>query len=227
MGASKGREGRGRQGVAMRQGDTVFTMVRFGNVLGSSGSVGPLFREQIREGGPVTVTHPDICRYFMTIPEAAQLVLQAGNMAGGGEVFVLDMGEPVKIADLARKMIHLMGLTERTLSNPGGDIEVVFTGLRPGEKLFEELLIGNDPQGTVHPRIMMAREHAEPWHQVAEMLEQLSRASREFDHERIVYLLYHAPLGYQPQQLPSLSEPRSGVEASNVRPFKFGGDKAR
>ncbi len=225
MGASKRMAELVLQGLAMRQSDTVFTMVRFGNVLGSSGSVVPLFREQIREGGPVTVTHPDICRYFMTIPEAAQLVLQAGNMAGGGEVFVLDMGEPVKIADLARKMIHLMGLTEKTLSNPGGDIEVVFTGLRPGEKLFEELLIGNDPQGTLHPRIMMAREHAEPWHQVAELLEQLSRASHEFDRERIIHLLFRAPLNYRPAELPDTSA-TDFAESSNIRPFKVGRDAA-
>ncbi|ASP37496.1 nucleoside-diphosphate sugar epimerase [Bacterioplanes sanyensis] len=226
MGASKRLAELVLQGLATRQSATVFTMVRFGNVLGSSGSVVPLFREQIREGGPVTVTHPDICRFFMTIPEAAQLVLQAGTMAGGGEVFVLDMGEPVKIADLARKMIHLMGLTEKTLSNPGGDIEVVFTGLRPGEKLFEELLIGNDPQGTTHPRIMMAREHAEPWHQVSELLEQLSRASRAFDRQRIIQLLYQAPLGYQPVERPEASGADIGMGASNVRPFKVGGDKA-
>src|SRR5690554_1425735 len=142
MGASKRMAELVLQGLAQRQSGTVFSMVRFGNVLGSSGSVVPLFRDQIRDGGPVTVTHQDIIRYFMTIPEASQLVLQAGSMGQGGEVFVLDMGEPVRIADLARKMIHLMGLEEKAEENPDGDIEIVYTGLRPGEKLYEELLIG-------------------------------------------------------------------------------------
>lgn len=137
---------------------TIFSMVRFGNVLGSSGSVVPLFKRQIQSGGPITITHPDIIRYFMLIPEAAQLVIQAGAMARGGEVFVLDMGEPVRIADLARTMIRLSGLSERTKDNPAGDIEISFIGLRPGEKLYEELLIGDDPAPSGHPRIMCARE---------------------------------------------------------------------
>lgn len=137
---------------------TCFSMVRFGNVLDSSGSVVPLFREQIRVGGPITLTHPEVTRYFMTIPEAAQLVIQAGAMAKGGEVFVLDMGEPVKIYDLARRMIQLSGLSIRDKQNPHGDIEIVITGLRPGEKLYEELLIGNNPIPTKHPRILMAKE---------------------------------------------------------------------
>jgi FlaA1/EpsC-like NDP-sugar epimerase len=123
----------------------------------------PLFREQIRRGGPITITHRDITRYFMTIPEAAQLVVQASAMASGGEVFVLDMGEPVRIADLARNMIELCGLTVRSPAYPDGDIEIVTIGMRPGEKLYEELLIGNDPQSTTHPRIMMASEHHIPW----------------------------------------------------------------
>ena len=139
---------------------TVFSMVRFGNVLGSSGSVVPLFREQIEQGGPVTVTHPDITRYFMTIPEAALLVIQAGSMAEGGDVFVLEMGEPVRIVDLAHRMIELSGLEVRNDTNPFGDIEIVFTGLRPGEKLFEELLIGEDVIGTDHPKIMKAEEES-------------------------------------------------------------------
>lgn len=138
--------------------NTIFTIVRFGNVLGSSGSVVPLFRQQIANGGPITVTHPDIIRYFMTIPEAVELVIQAGNMAIGGEVFVLDMGMAIKIVDLAHKMIFLSGLTEKTELNPQGDIEIIYTGLRVGEKLFEELLIGNDAQATAHPRIMRANE---------------------------------------------------------------------
>ncbi len=137
---------------------TRFAMVRFGNVLGSSGSVVPLFRKQIEAGGPITLTHPDVTRYFMTIPEAAQLVLQAGAMGQGGEVFVLDMGQPVRIIELARRMVELSGHAVRDEANPEGDIEIRITGLRPGEKLYEELLIGDDPSPTAHPRIMKARE---------------------------------------------------------------------
>lgn len=158
MGASKRAAELIFQAAAHRSGSTVFSMVRFGNVLGSSGSVVPLFKQQIRSGGPITITHPDIIRYFMLIPEAAQLVIQAGAMARGGEVFVLDMGEPVRIADLARSMIRLSGLTERTPDQPNGDIEIKFVGLRPGEKLFEELLIGEEETPSDHPRIMCARE---------------------------------------------------------------------
>ncbi|MGB1951531.1 MAG: polysaccharide biosynthesis protein [Marinobacter sp.] len=198
MGASKRLAELVLQGLAQRQSGTVFSMVRFGNVLGSSGSVVPLFRDQIRDGGPITVTHPDIIRYFMTIPEASQLVLQAGSMGSGGEVFVLDMGEPVKIADLARKMIHLMGLDEKTTDNPEGAIEVVFSGLRPGEKLFEELLIGDDPQGTAHPRIMMAREVFMHWPEVEATLDKLMRASQSFDCKAVVEVLRAAPTGYAP-----------------------------
>lgn len=198
MGASKRFAELVLQGLAQRQSNTVFSMVRFGNVLGSSGSVVPLFRDQIRDGGPVTVTHADIIRYFMTIPEAGELVLQAGSMGQGGEVFVLDMGEPVKIADLARKMIRLMGLEEKTDENPSGDIEIIFTGLRPGEKLFEELLIGDDPQGTNHSRIMMAREVSMPWEDVQSLLENLTDASRNFDCGRVVSMLREAPTGYSP-----------------------------
>lgn len=198
MGASKRMAELVLQGLAQRQSNTVFSMVRFGNVLGSSGSVVPLFRDQIRDGGPVTVTHPDIIRYFMTIPEASQLVLQAGSMGQGGEVFVLDMGEPVKIADLARKMIHLMGLIEKTDENPQGDIEIIFSGLRPGEKLYEELLIGDDPQGTSHPRIMMAREVSMPWEKVETTLNRLMRASQEFDCHQVVEVLRSTPTGYAP-----------------------------
>ncbi|CAN8142360.1 hypothetical protein THIOSC15_3540001 [uncultured Thiomicrorhabdus sp.] len=138
---------------------TRYVMVRFGNVLGSSGSVIPLFRKQIANGGPVTVTHPDITRYFMTIPEAASLVIQAGSMGVGGDVFVLNMGEPVKIDALARKVIHLSGL-EVVDQDGHGDIEISYTGLRPGEKLYEELLIGDNPDGTEHPRIMKANEYS-------------------------------------------------------------------
>lgn len=198
MGASKRMAELVLQGLAQRQSGTVFSMVRFGNVLGSSGSVVPLFRDQIKDGGPVTVTHPDIIRYFMTIPEASQLVLQAGSMGQGGEVFVLDMGEPVKIADLARKMIHLMGLIEKTDENPQGDIEIIFSGLRPGEKLYEELLIGDDPHGTSHPRIMMAREVSMPWDKVEMTLNRLLRASQEFDCQQVVEVLRSTPTGYAP-----------------------------
>jgi FlaA1/EpsC-like NDP-sugar epimerase len=164
MGASKRAAELIFQSGALRaEGKTVFSMVRFGNVLGSSGSVVPLFKKQIQAGGPVTITHPDIIRYFMLIPEAAQLVIQAGAIAQGGEVFVLDMGEPVRIADLARSIIHLSGVTEKTDDNPDGEIEIKYVGLRPGEKLFEELLIGDDVVPSGHPRILCARErHIEP-----------------------------------------------------------------
>ncbi len=158
MGATKRFAELVLQGLNQRGSSTTFSMVRFGNVLASSGSVVPLFREQIRNGGPVTVTHPEIYRYFMTIPEAAALVLQAGSMATGGDVFVLDMGKPVRIRDLAEKMIHLMGLTIRDEDNSDGDIEIRYTGLRPAEKLYEELLIGNNVMGTEHRSIMRAEE---------------------------------------------------------------------
>lgn len=200
MGASKRMAELVLQGLADQQDKTVFSMVRFGNVLGSSGSVVPLFRDQIRDGGPVTVTHPDIIRYFMTIPEASQLVLQAGSMGVGGEVFVLDMGEPVKIADLARKMIHLMGLAEKTEDEPNGDIEVVFSGLRPGEKLYEELLIGDNPQGTSHPRIMMAREVSMSPGDLDIALQELLSASQEFNCSRVVKILSAAPTGFTPSE---------------------------
>ncbi|AXA44036.1 Polysaccharide biosynthesis family protein (plasmid) [Rhizobium leguminosarum] len=153
---------------------TNFSMVRFGNVLGSSGSVVPLFRQQIKEGGPVTLTHPEITRYFMTISEASQLVIQAGAMAEGGDVFLLDMGEPVRIADLARKMVELSGLTLRDDDNPEGDIELSVTGLRPGEKLYEELLIGDNPETTEHPRIMKAREDFLFWPELSKKLHSLN-----------------------------------------------------
>ncbi len=164
MGASKRAAELIFQAAALRSGArTVFSMVRFGNVLGSSGSVVPLFKRQIAHGGPVTITHPDVVRYFMLIPEAAQLVVQAGAMARGGDLFVLDMGEPVRIADLARTMVHLSGLTERTADDPEGDIDIEYVGLRPGEKLYEELLIGESVVPSGHPRIMCARErHIEP-----------------------------------------------------------------
>ncbi len=163
MGASKRLAELVLQALSADCSTTVFSMVRFGNVLGSSGSVVPKFRQQIREGGPITLTHLDITRYFMTIPEAAQLVIQAGAMARGGDVFVLDMGQSVKIIDLAKRMVELSGLSIRDDLNHDGDIEIKTTGLRPGEKLFEELLIGDDPQPTVHTRIMKAHENFIPW----------------------------------------------------------------
>ncbi|WP_198683450.1 polysaccharide biosynthesis protein [Peristeroidobacter agariperforans] len=185
------------QGLQSR-GSTRFCMVRFGNVLESSGSVVPLFREQIHAGGPVTVTHKDVIRYFMTIPEAAQLVLQAGSMGKGGDVFVLDMGKPVRIADLAKRMISLMGLTLRDEDNPDGDIEIVYTGLRPAEKLFEELLIGTNVTGTEHPMIMRAMEHSLPWYQVQQVLDELSLALSRFDCDRARQLLMQTVAEYKP-----------------------------
>lgn len=173
MGATKRLAELVLQALAASSSGTCYAMVRFGNVLGSSGSVVPLFRQQIREGGPVTITHAEITRYFMTIPEAAQLVLQAAIMAEGGEVFVLDMGQPVRVYDLARNMIELSGLSVRSPDNPEGDIEIEVIGLRPGEKLYEELLIGNDPTTTAHPRIMMASEDFLVWPELKASLERL------------------------------------------------------
>ncbi|MFC0050114.1 polysaccharide biosynthesis protein [Rheinheimera tilapiae] len=196
MGASKRLAELVLQGLAIRQNRTRFCMVRFGNVLGSSGSVVPLFREQIRNGGPITVTHPEIIRYFMTIPEAAQLVIQAGAMGKGGDVFVLDMGEPVRIADLARRMVHLMGLEVKDAQHPDGDIEICFSGLRPGEKLYEELLIGENVRQTAHPRIMAANEVSLNWKDMAELLRQLEHHCDHFAVERIVQLITEAPTGF-------------------------------
>jgi FlaA1/EpsC-like NDP-sugar epimerase len=178
---------------------TRLCMVRFGNVLESSGSVVPLFKEQIRSGGPVTVTHRDIVRYFMTIPEAAQLVIQAGAMAHGGDVFVLDMGKPVKIDDLARRMINLMGCTVRDDDNPDGDIEIRYTGLRPAEKLFEELLIGSNVSGTEHPRILRADEDYLRLDVLSRYLQELEDASEALDYARARDVLMHAVLEYTPE----------------------------
>ena len=178
---------------------TRFTMVRFGNVLGSSGSVIPLFHEQIRRGGPVTVTHPNITRYFMTIPEAAQLVIQAGAMGQGGDVFVLDMGQPVKIAELAEKMIHLSGLSVRSEKNPYGDIAIEFSGLRPGEKLYEELLIGDDVIATEHPMIMRANEDHLSWDDFKAVLSELLQAVEQDDYDRVRKLLRQTVSGYAPE----------------------------
>ena len=176
--------------------NTQLSMVRFGNVLGSSGSVVPKFRQQIREGGPITLTHPEITRYFMTIPEAAQLVIQAGAMAEGGDVFVLDMGQSVKIMDLARRMVELSGLTVKDDSQPDGDIEIQITGLRPGEKLFEELLIGDNPQPTSHPRIMKAHEHYFDWGALQDSLVALQAALEINDLHALRQLMQQLVSGY-------------------------------
>jgi len=186
------------QGLALRQQQTRFCMVRFGNVLGSSGSVVPLFRKQIKAGGPITLTHEDITRYFMTIPEASQLVIQAGALGKGGDVFVLDMGEPVRIYDLAVKMIHLMGLHPKTKGNPQGDIEIKVTGLRPGEKLYEELLIGDSECATRHPRIKTANELFLPWPKVRQLLDDMIAACDLSDLGRIRELMLNAPTGFNP-----------------------------
>jgi FlaA1/EpsC-like NDP-sugar epimerase len=198
MGATKRFAELALQGLNQRGSSTTFSMVRFGNVLASSGSVVPLFREQIRNGGPVTVTHPEIYRYFMTIPEAAALVLQAGSMATGGDVFVLDMGKPVRIRDLAEKMIHLMGLTIRDEDNPDGDIEIRFTGLRPAEKLYEELLIGNNVMGTEHRSIMRAEEDFLPWDELKPLLDQIWGACQRLDCTKAREVLLRAVSGYSP-----------------------------
>ncbi|MGZ5051335.1 MAG: polysaccharide biosynthesis protein [Methylobacter sp.] len=178
---------------------TRFTMVRFGNVLGSSGSVVPLFKEQIARGGPVTVTDERIIRYFMTIPEASQLVIQAGAMGLGGDVFVLDMGEPVRIVDLAKKMIHLSGLEIKDAEHPDGDIEISFTGLRPGEKLYEELLIGDNVSKTDHSRIMRAQEQIIPWPELDKMLAELELAATNDDLMKVRTILVDAVTGFVPQ----------------------------
>jgi len=177
---------------------TRFTMVRFGNVLGSSGSVIPKFRQQIASGGPVTVTHPDITRYFMTIPEASQLVIQAGALSEGGDVFVLDMGEPVKVAELATRMIQLSGLTVRSETAPDGDIAIEYMGLRPGEKLYEELLIGDNTTPTCHPRIMRANEKSVSWASMKLALAQLELAAKTHDHALMQAIFLELVDGYQP-----------------------------
>ena len=183
----------------LKNSQTCFSMVRFGNVLGSSGSVIPLFRKQILKGGPITVTHPDIIRYFMTIPEAAQLVIQAGAMAKGGDVFILDMGEPVRIVDLAKNLIQLSGLSVKDENNLRGDIEITYTGLRPGEKLYEELLIGGDNvRKTEHSRIMTAEEHYLPFDQLSSVLVKLEQACKHADYMSIREILLNAPTGFNP-----------------------------
>jgi FlaA1/EpsC-like NDP-sugar epimerase len=187
------------QAFSADSNSTLFAMVRFGNVLDSSGSVVPLFDKQIKEGGPVTVTDIEITRYFMTIPEAVELVVQAGAMTTGGDVFVLDMGELVKIDDLARKMIHLSGLEVKDEAHPDGDIEIHYTGLRPGEKLYEELLIDNNVTQTKHPLIMRAEENSLPWDELKEIIDSLRLAVDSCDQKEIRKLLIRATPGFSPQ----------------------------
>ncbi len=197
MGASKRLAELILQAFAETSNKTVFTIVRFGNVLDSSGSVIRRFKKQIRNGGPVTVTHPNIIRYFMSIPEAADLVIQAGAMAEGGDVFVLDMGEPIKIDDLARSLIHLLGLEIKSNETPNGDIAIEYVGLRKGEKLYEELLIGEETTGTAHPRIMKNMEPHLPIFRLNKVLKSLSQALEAKDLENIVYILEDAVEGYR------------------------------
>ena len=198
MGATKRVAELVLQALAQEHTGTCFSMVRFGNVLGSSGSVVPLFRKQLAAGGPITVTHEEVTRYFMTIPEAAQLVLQAGAMGQGGDVFVLDMGQPVKIMDLARRMVQLSGLSVRDAAHPTGDIEIAVTGLRVGEKLYEELLIGDNPQPTAHPRIMKAHEPSVPWAVLQQELQVLLQAANANDAVAIKSFMLKHVQGYQP-----------------------------
>ena len=187
------------QALSVKQSGTRFTMVRFGNVLGSSGSVIPLFQKQIKDGGPVTVTDADIIRYFMTIPEAVELVIQAGAMGEGGDVFVLDMGKPIRIADLAKKMIHLSGLQVKDETNPDGDIEIKYTGLRPGEKLYEELLISDNVLETYNPMIMRAQEKMLAWDDLKSIMDGLELAIEKYDQQMLRELLIKAVPEFKPQ----------------------------
>ncbi len=200
MGASKRLAEMVLQALSAGEAGTKFSMVRFGNVLGSSGSVVPKFRQQIRDGGPITLTHLEITRYFMTIPEAAQLVIQAGAMAQGGDVFVLDMGESVKIADLARRMVELSGMAVKDDQNPEGEIAVEVTGLRPGEKLYEELLIGDNPERTSHERIMKAHEDYLPWPVLELRLNELKLAMQRNDHFAMRQTMRDLVSGYLPNE---------------------------
>ncbi|MDH4396081.1 MAG: nucleoside-diphosphate sugar epimerase/dehydratase [Limnobacter sp.] len=221
MGASKRLAEMYLQALAKKVSNqgTRFSMVRFGNVLDSSGSVVPLFRDQIARGGPVTVTHPEVSRYFMTIPEASQLVIQAGAMARGGEVFMLDMGEPVKILDLARRMIDLAGLSIRNTQNPDGDIEIQFINLRPGEKLFEELLISDTPEKTSHPKIKRATEGYLPFNRLSVALEKLSEIVKDKDQEKLREYLMKMVDEHLPEQVHAErnENENSGVSAKAVR----------
>ena len=218
MGATKRLAEQLLQAMARDGGETKFSMVRFGNVLGSSGSVVPLFRTQISAGGPVTVTHPEVTRYFMTVQEAAQLVIQAGSMATGGDVFVLDMHEPIRIVDLARKMIHLMGYDVRDGNTYRGDIAIEYTGLRPGEKLREELMIGESVTGTDHPKILRAEEETLSWERLEPLLARLERASGEFDLEEIQRVLKEAVDGFDPKE--EVIDPLWNMQRERPRPAR-------
>ena len=231
MGATKRLAELILQGLADEFKDTCFSMVRFGNVLGSSGSVVPLFRKQINDGGPITVTHPEVSRYFMTITEAAQLVIQSTSIAEGGDVLVLDMGEHVSILELAHKMVHLMGLEVRDEENPHGDIDIKFTGLRPGEKLREELLIGDNLIGTEHSKILRAEEIKMSWEEVSIILSQLNKACDEFDYKKIREILLNSIIGFKPSHafvdsifvqsmLPVELKPEGGSKVSQLYPKK-------
>ena len=200
MGASKRLAEMVLQALAAENHSIKLSMVRFGNVLGSSGSVVPKFRQQIKDGGPITITHPEITRFFMTIPEASQLVIQAGAMARGGDVFVLDMGEPVKIMKLAERMVELSGLSLKNEQNPDGDIEIEITKLRPGEKLFEELLIGNNPESTLHHRIMKAHDSFLEWDNLENEIKTLTVALYANDIQLICHLLERLVIDYQPSK---------------------------
>ena len=200
MGATKRFSEQVLQALAQKEQATKFSIVRFGNVLGSSGSVVPLFRRQITSGGPVTVTHPEVTRYFMTVQEAAQLVIQAGSMATGGDVFVLDMNEPIRIVDLAKKMIHLMGYDVKDNNSYRGDIAIEYTGLRPGEKLYEELMIGEYVTGTEHPKIMRAEEENLSWDTLQKLLERLKVACELTDLTEIRSALMEAVDGFEPKE---------------------------
>jgi FlaA1/EpsC-like NDP-sugar epimerase len=219
MGASKRFAEQIVQALAIEPGNNmIFSMVRFGNVLGSSGSVVPLFRRQIASGGPVTITDPDVTRYFMTIPEAVGLVLQASIMAEGGEVFVLDMGEPVKIIDLARKMIRLSGKLEKSAENPDGDIEIVTIGLRPGEKLYEELLIGEDPRPTANPHILKAHEGFMPWRDLEKQLDDLRAAVDAEDGARLAEVFSRTVSGFREDGKQSNRRRRKAAGKSDADP---------
>lgn len=216
MGSSKRLAELILQALARQNSMTRFCMVRFGNVLGSSGSVVPLFRKQIMAGGPITLTHPEITRYFMTIPEAAQLVLQAGAMGTGGDVFVLDMGEPVKILDLAKRMVHLSGLEVKSEATPDGTIEIKHVGLRPGEKLYEELLISENVEGTAHPLILRAQEGELPWPILQDFMVKLEAACERFDQEEIRKLLLLTVTEYAPQC--AIQDFLWNAQGTNVKP---------
>lgn len=212
MGATKRFAEQVLQAIARGECATRFSIVRFGNVLGSSGSVVPLFRKQISSGGPVTVTHPEVTRYFMTVQEAAQLVIQAGSMATGGDVFVLDMNEPIRIVDLAKKMVHLMGYDIKDENSYRGDIAIEYTGLRPGEKLHEELMIGESVTGTEHPKIVRAEEETLSWEALQKLLDRLRKACSNIDLQEIRTVLIEAVDGFEPKE--EVSDPLWDINKS-------------